>query len=244
MMLKWFASLYYRESKLNPYITTKRIELYAEEFVNSCMIKVSYIRHIGNKWKVFSEKGKVLGTYNTKAEATTRLKQIELFKHMNKKKSASKDISYSSIMRKLREDNDKEAINKFQRTFKDSFDNALISGSEKPEDEALEAAVNAITENSIEKAASAIDLGDANAAGLYLSQLIKFLLKRISPGKRQKSIDNLKKKIYYLNEFEIGSKRVPASSSLGQSITLLKTILLEHSPQYIREVLNSIVRNM
>ena len=36
-----------------------------------------------NKYQVQSEKGKNLGTYNTKAEAEKRLKQVEMFKHMN-----------------------------------------------------------------------------------------------------------------------------------------------------------------
>ena len=36
-----------------------------------------------NKYQVQSEKGKNLGTYNTRAEAEKRLKQVEMFKHMN-----------------------------------------------------------------------------------------------------------------------------------------------------------------
>jgi len=37
----------------------------------------------GNKWQVQSEKGKNLGTYDTKKEAEDRLKQVHYFKHMN-----------------------------------------------------------------------------------------------------------------------------------------------------------------
>lgn len=43
--------------------------------------KNAYVRRRGNKWVVLSEKGKVLGTYNTKSEAVKRLKQIEYFKN-------------------------------------------------------------------------------------------------------------------------------------------------------------------
>lgn len=39
-----------------------------------------------NKWVVKSEGGKVLGTYNTKREATKRLQQVEWFKHHSSKK--------------------------------------------------------------------------------------------------------------------------------------------------------------
>lgn len=38
----------------------------------------------GNKYQVQSEKGKNLGTYNTKKEAEDRLKQVHYFKHINK----------------------------------------------------------------------------------------------------------------------------------------------------------------
>lgn len=37
----------------------------------------------GSKWQVQSEKGKNMGTYNTKKEAEDRLKQVEYFKHIN-----------------------------------------------------------------------------------------------------------------------------------------------------------------
>ena len=38
-----------------------------------------------NKYQVQSEKGKNLGTYDTKEQAEERLKQVEMFKHMNAK---------------------------------------------------------------------------------------------------------------------------------------------------------------
>ena len=45
------------------------------------LVKVAYIRKRKGKWVVLSHKGKVLGTYKTKAEAEKRLRQIEFFKH-------------------------------------------------------------------------------------------------------------------------------------------------------------------
>lgn len=44
-----------------------------------------------NKYQVQSEKGKNLGTYDTKAEAEERLKQVEMFKHMNAKNITPQD---------------------------------------------------------------------------------------------------------------------------------------------------------
>ena len=40
----------------------------------------------GSKWQVQSEKGKNLGTYDTKKEAEDRLKQVHYFKHINESK--------------------------------------------------------------------------------------------------------------------------------------------------------------
>ena len=42
------------------------------------------IRKLGKKYRVVSHKGKNLGTYTTKKEATERLRQIENFKRRQK----------------------------------------------------------------------------------------------------------------------------------------------------------------
>ena len=47
-----------------------------------------------NKYQVQSEKGRNLGTYNTKSEAEKRLKQVEMFKHMKKE---SKIFTYDEL---------------------------------------------------------------------------------------------------------------------------------------------------
>lgn len=58
----------------------------ASEFY--ALTKIAYIGQIGNgKWRVYSESGKNLGTYNSYQAAKERLKQVEMFKHMKKKKS-------------------------------------------------------------------------------------------------------------------------------------------------------------
>ena len=48
-----------------------------EALINEKIVKKGY------QWQVQSEKGKNMGTYNTKKEAEDRLKQIEYFKHLN-----------------------------------------------------------------------------------------------------------------------------------------------------------------
>ena len=149
-------------------------------------------------------------------------------------------------MRDLRKSYDEDTVSKFQKKFKELFDKSIINGTD--EKDVLEEAMKCITFvddlNALKKNASAIDLGDPEYAGKYLSDILKFVMRRISQERRVKSLENLRKKVYYLNEYEMASKKVPPSSAIGQSITLLKHILLEHDPKYIRNVLNSVVNHI
>lgn len=64
---------------------------YTSDEVIALIKRISISRHNiqekivkkGNKWQVQSEKGRNLGTYDTKPEAEKRLKQVHYFKHMN-----------------------------------------------------------------------------------------------------------------------------------------------------------------
>lgn len=127
------------------------------------IIKESYIRQISeNKWRVFSEKGKNLGTFPSKAKAKKRLQQVEMFKHMDKRKKKSSlfyqwikistdkqkepetKYTYSYVMRKLRKDYSEADIKKFQQTFKNQFDTALEKKLSNPENIGLIAALKSI----------------------------------------------------------------------------------------------------
>ena len=44
------------------------------------------IRKIKGGWRVVAESGRNMGTYKTKREAKERLRQIEFFKHLKKRK--------------------------------------------------------------------------------------------------------------------------------------------------------------
>jgi len=51
------------------------------------MIKISYIKELDNgQYMVCSKKGKNLGTYKSRSAAEKRLAEVEMFKHMDKKK--------------------------------------------------------------------------------------------------------------------------------------------------------------
>lgn len=93
-------------------------------------------------------------------------------------------------------------------------------------------------------AAAVIEMGSPEEAGKGIADIVLFLMTRINMDKRKESVNKLRDKIWHLNEHDISSKKTPASAALGQSITFIKTILNGHQPQYIREVLSNIVRNL
>lgn len=206
--------------------------------------KVSFIRKMPKGyWGVFSHKGKLLGKYKTKELAVKRLKQIEFFKHKNAS-TEKEEPTYSALMRDLGKKYDQDILRKFRETFKEAFDQALLSGDEDPEKTALNTAIDFVNEldENLSKVASAIQMGDPEYAGKYISEIIKFLCRRIDKDNRKKSLNNLKKKLYLLNEFDLSKKKMPASASLGQAISLTKNLLMMHPPSYVRAVLNSIVK--
>jgi hypothetical protein len=224
-------------------ISTNKLEIYADQFYNfSSMDKFAFVRkNRKGKWKVVSKKGKPLGEYDSKTKAIKRLRQIEFFKH-KKAETNNPSLSYSSMIRLLNKEFEKETVEKFQRLFKENFDRLYLEGNDEPEEEALEIAISSIEH--FKKNANAIEMGDSEFAGKRLSDLVKFLLRRIPDAKRSAAIQSIRKKIYMINEYEVSDKKTPTHSSMGQAITILKNILLEHQPQYIRNVLNAIVKNL
>jgi|LauGreDrversion4_2_1035121.scaffolds.fasta_scaffold26962_3 G3E family GTPase len=119
------------------------------------MIKLSYIKKINqNTWRVFSEKGKNMGTYHSLAAAQERLKDIEFFKHkderMKKYQKESKanhhhhnhhhdhneDLTYSSYLRNVNKKNP-ENVEEVMGKFKKIFDKALLENTPIDEIESI-----------------------------------------------------------------------------------------------------------
>lgn len=96
----------------------------------------------------------------------------------------------------------------------------------------------------IKLAALTLDMGSPENAGVGIANIIKFLLQRISLENRNKSTINLRNKILNLDPIEISSKKTPATASLGQSITFIKTVLQGHSAAYISAVLKEVAKNL
>jgi protein tyrosine/serine phosphatase len=119
----------------------------AIDYYNDCinhLEKFAYIRKLPNgKYRVFSEKGKNMGTYKSRSEAKDRLKAIEYFKHQKADDQNAEDkvidltdaddFSYSAIMRKMRQKASKEEVKEFLILFKKQFDNAVKKKSKNPE---------------------------------------------------------------------------------------------------------------
>ena len=235
-------------------------DTYEEECLQG-LVKVARIRKLpGGKYRVLSEKGKNLGTSDTKEQAVKRLRQVEYFKHKDENDAEEKevidlmdadDFSYSAIMRKMREKASKEQVKVFLKMFKDQFDKAVKSKLQKPEKVALQNALikfNKVhpikVKKKLVKNAAVSELGDPVLVGRYLADIVRFTLNRMAPDKRTSAIESLRQKFYAFNVNEIANKNLPPSSAIGQSITFVKHVLFNHDPQYVREVLNNLVRNL
>ncbi len=96
----------------------------------------------------------------------------------------------------------------------------------------------------IHKMGEILNVGTPEAAGRGIADIVKFLMETVKPEKRHDYTYKLRDKIWHLNENEIAIKDLPPSSSMGQSITFIKTVLMGHDPRYIREVLKYIVVNL
>lgn len=225
------------------------------------LVKIAKISKLPNgKYRVSSEEGKNLGTYNSREAAKKRLRAVEYFKHFDHSNADDKsvidltdidELAYSAIMRKLRKEATPEQIRAFLTIFKQQFDKAIKGKIHKPEKVALQNALikfNKVYRIKLDpkmiKIATISELSNAEKVGKYLSDIVKFTLQRIPSDKRQHSIDNLKQKFTNLDVSEISSKQLPESAALGQSITFIKHVLFNHDANYVREVLNSIVRNL
>jgi len=237
----------------------KIADLYQQQCQHAIVKSAKIKKLTSGKYRVLSQKNRNLGTFSSEKAAKKRLKQVEYFKyldtlHLKPKKtidlSKIKLFSLSAIMREINKKADKKTADKFMEIYKFYFDQAIKSKLKNISDIALDHALkkfktlyNVKIKNKLVKVAATLpSLGDPKTVGNYLANIVKFILNRISPAKRQKSLNKLKQKFYYLNENELGSKKMPASSSLGQSITFVKTVLFNHNPRYIREVLNNLVR--
>jgi hypothetical protein len=243
---------------------TQHLLQLADEYYTSCvqLVKEARIKKLPNgKYRVVSKKDKNLGTYDSKEKAVERLRQVEYFKHHDQNDIDDKEsiidltkapeFSYSAIMREMRQKASKEQVKLLLTLFKKEFDKAVKNKIQKPEKVALQNAMikfdkkhKVKLKKKLVKNATVSELGDAALVGKYLADIVRFTLNRMPVEKRQSAIDSLRQKFYSFNVNEISQKNLPPTSSIGQSITFVKHVLFNHDPQYIREVLNYLVKNL
>ena len=229
------------------------------------LVKIARIRKLPNgKYRVLSQTGKNLGTYTSRKGAEKRLKQVEYFKHLDKDKvddsgkvvdridlTDADEFSYSAIMRKLRQRAEPEQVEEFLKLFKLQFDKAVKAKMNKPEKIALQNTVLKFhklypikLDKSMVKCAAVAELGNADQVGKYLSDIVKFILGRLPLEKRPHAAQILKQKFAVMSENEIAGKNMPNAAIYGQAITFVKHVLFNQDANYIRDVLNSLSRNL
>jgi hypothetical protein len=118
------------------------------------LYKLARIRKLPNgKYRVLSEKGKDLGTYSSREQAEKRLRQIEYFKHLDKKRKKRaqqglsevidltdiEDLSFSAIMRQLRKQCEDSIVKEFLELYKKCFDRLILDEEENSGEKALAA---------------------------------------------------------------------------------------------------------
>lgn len=240
----------------------------ASAYENKCLqglVKIAKIRKMPDgRYRVLSQKGKDLGTYRSQKGAEKRLRQVEFFKHLDKSKADDEgnaiepidlteadEFTYSALMRKLRQKADPEQVKTFLRLFKLQFDKAVKGKMHKPEKIALQNAIIKFhkihpvkLDKKMVKCAAVAELGDAAAVGKYLSDIVKFILARLPLEKRPRAAEILRQKFSVMSENEISGKNMPNAAVYGQAITFVKHVLFNQDATYVREVLNSLSRNL
>lgn len=238
----------------------------ADSFERSCfddLVKLARIRKLpGGKYRVLSEKGKNLGTSDSKSDAVKRLRQVEYFKHHDendeedeKKKvidlTKATDFSYSAIMREMRRKASKEQVREYLILFKKEFDKAVKKKLQKPEKVALQNSLIKFNKKhpvkvkkKLIKNAAVSELGHPALVGKYLADIVKFTLNKLPLEKRAPALLKLREKFYAFNADEISQKNSPPTAAIGQSITFVKHVLINQNPLYIREVLNNLASNL
>ena len=81
---------------IQPFSIVGRIED-GDTYLENLQLDEKIVKLSDGKWQVQSEKGRNMGTYNTKKEAEDRLKEVEMFKHMNEKLLIEKDLTDSEL---------------------------------------------------------------------------------------------------------------------------------------------------
>ncbi len=88
------------------------------------------------------------------------------------------------------------------------------------------------------------NLGPAQRTADSIVKIINFLLFRVPQKDKARYLSRIKGKIIRIPVGEISQKKMPASSSIGQAISLTKQILSGFDPIFVRSVINLVSNNI
>ena len=97
--------------------------------------------------------------------------------------------------------------------------------------------------NNIDKNAQLLEQNTIYVAE-QLHNVIKIMITRMSPEARQRSYDNVSKKLEEFNVMEITNKRSPGGAAIGVSLSLIKNVLNGRDPYFINVVLSELMRRL
>lgn len=75
-----------------------------------------------------------------------------------------------------------------------------------------------------------------------LFKIIQFVFYRVPASQQDKFISRLRGKIVRLHPGELGIKKMPPSSAIGQSVTMTKHLLSGLNPSFINQVITELVK--
>lgn len=89
----------------------------------------------------------------------------------------------------------------------------------------------------ISKRAKEIELDPAKRTAVSLFKIIQFLFYRVPREKKLEFFNKLRRKMMKVSPGNISLKKMPPSSSIGQSLSITRNLLSGLNPQFVTKVL-------
>lgn len=147
-------------------------------------------------------------------------------------------FSLSAVMRKLNQQCDHDTIKDFLKVYLDCFNE--LADEEDFEELVLKTALEKFSSKIIKKEASI----DTNQLSTHMSNIIKLLVEKIKPENRHKAIMSIKSKLSNVDINDMANKNMPASTAIGQSITLVKNVLFDKQPALIKDIITKVINKL
>lgn len=217
------------------------------------MIKESYIRCWKSKGKytcrVYSEKGKNMGTYTSKSskrarqKAKNRLKDVEYFKR-NGDKKALQLIKLAQHYEQVYEYREADRLNKYITLLRREASFFDLPQAKKPKYTKTRKKYTKPPKE-ISKEVRVLETRiDPRIMANALYEVVRFVLAKVPENQRIKRRMRLKEKIMQLNPNILSTKHLPEASAIGQSLTIIKNMMFGKSQTYISEVLRELIKRL